>query len=120
MRLLRIDHLSLDVRDRRPRSPRARPCSAHAPRAPRDALPRPEDARLGLLAERPPSIRPVALATDSVGAGPRVQAGDRLAVLACPRAMATTSGSTPPDARMTLNGAVDGRNNAPEPAPPRD
>ena len=55
------------------------------------------DARHDAREERlPPSMRPVALAADSFGAGPRVQASDRLAVLACPSGRATTSGSTSP------------------------
>ena len=64
----------------RPRSPRARPCSAHAPRPPRRArgvaIPRPRGRAARPARRATPSIRTVALATDSAGAGPRVQAGD--------------------------------------------
>jgi catechol 2,3-dioxygenase-like lactoylglutathione lyase family enzyme len=70
MRLIRIDHVSLDVRDR-PGSIAwyeevlgLRPHARHdVPGEP--VFLGPSGARLGLFAERPPSLRHIALATDA-------------------------------------------------------
>jgi catechol 2,3-dioxygenase-like lactoylglutathione lyase family enzyme len=72
MKIIRIDHVSLDVRDR-PASIAwyqdvlgVRPHSQHViPDEP--VFLGPPGARFGLFAERPPSLRHIALATDEPG-----------------------------------------------------
>ncbi len=85
MNLIRIDHVSLDVRDR-PASLAwyeevlgLRAAAHHAvPDEP--VFLGPAGARLGLFAERPPGLRHVALATDAAGQGVLVARLDRLGI----------------------------------------
>jgi glutathione S-transferase fosA5 len=85
MRLIRIDHVSLDVRDR--------PASitwyeevvglrAHARHDAPDepVFLGPAGARLGLFAERPPGLRHVALATDAAGQRALIGRLDRVGI----------------------------------------
>jgi catechol 2,3-dioxygenase-like lactoylglutathione lyase family enzyme len=72
MRLIRIDHVSLDVRDRQASVAWYEavlglvPHSRHRERGIPIFL-GPPGARLGLFAERPPGLRHIALATDAAG-----------------------------------------------------
>jgi catechol 2,3-dioxygenase-like lactoylglutathione lyase family enzyme len=85
MRLLRIDHVSLDVRDRQASiawyeevlrlSPHARHDHGDQP-----VFLGPEGARLGLFAERPAGLRHIALATDDAGRREVIERLDRLAL----------------------------------------
>ena len=85
MRIIRIDHVSLDVRDR-PRSVAwyrdvlgLAPESEHQVPGEPIFLGRP-GARLGLFAEGPPGLRHIALATDEPGQRRLAAALDRLAI----------------------------------------
>jgi catechol 2,3-dioxygenase-like lactoylglutathione lyase family enzyme len=86
MNLLRIDHVSLDVRDRSQALDWYREVFNFVPRD-RHAAPEepvflgPAGARLGLFAERPAGLRHIALATDA--GGQRIVA-DRLDQLGIP------------------------------------
>src|ERR671936_1771292 len=70
MHLIRIDHVSLDVRDRPASLAWYEEVLGLRPRARHDVPAEPvflgpAGARLGLFAERPPGLRHVALATDA-------------------------------------------------------
>jgi glutathione S-transferase fosA5 len=73
MRLIRIDHVSLDVRDRASSIAWYEQVLDLRPHARHDVPGEPiflgpAGARLGLFAERPASLRHIALATDAAGA----------------------------------------------------
>jgi catechol 2,3-dioxygenase-like lactoylglutathione lyase family enzyme len=85
MRIIRIDHVSLDVCDRLRSVAWYRdvlglePASEHEVPGEPVFLGRP-DARLGLFAEGPPGLRHIALATDEPGQTRLAAALDRLAI----------------------------------------
>jgi catechol 2,3-dioxygenase-like lactoylglutathione lyase family enzyme len=72
MNLTRIDHVSLDVRDRPASLAWYEEVLGLRPRARHDVPGQPvflgpDGAQLGLFAERPPGLRHIALATDAAG-----------------------------------------------------